>query len=361
MRHSLAYPEPESDRRQIIPVFLPFAGCPKRCVFCSQHAQTNTAPRPLSAILDSMVRQLETLDAENQKTGRARVFDLGLYGGTFTALESRWTDAFLGAAARFADKGLIRHIRCSTRPDSVSPALLAKLATLGLRMVELGIQSFDDRSLTASGRGYSRKTALEACAMVRDAGLELGIQLMPGLPGADRETFRADIRTVCELPSAARTIRLYPCLVLEGTELARIWREGGYKPWDTRTAVEELADACLRLWEKNIRVIRLGVKEEDNLARAVLAGPRHPAFGDMVRGAALKTWLLRMLERLNPQGAPLVALRAPRGLQGAFWGHKGMFREEYAARGIRKDTVRFHDAPEFEFEFRDPPPTAVSK
>lgn len=351
MQYHVTYPEPKSDRKRIIPVFLPFAGCPGRCIFCSQNAQTNTPSRPLSAILDSMVRQLESLDAENKRTGQFRVFDLGLYGGTFTALDRSWQNAFLRAAMGFADKGLIRHIRCSTRPDCVSPRLLTELSALGLRMVELGIQSFDNCALMTSGRGYSGKTAIEACTMVHSAGLELGIQLMPGLPGVSQGIFRADIRTVCELSVPVQTLRLYPCLVLEGTKLAQLWRAGRYAPWDMQTSVEELADACLRIWEKNIRIIRLGVKEEDNLARVVLAGPRHPAFGDMVRGTALKKWLLDTFKRLSPQGEPLALLSVPRRLQGTFWGHGGMFREEYAACGIGPSSVRFHDAPEFEFLF----------
>ena len=51
MRCCVPYPEPEPLRQKIIPVFLPFAGCPGRCIFCAQHAQTNTPPRPLADAL----------------------------------------------------------------------------------------------------------------------------------------------------------------------------------------------------------------------------------------------------------------------------------------------------------------------
>ena len=351
MRCCVPYPEPEPLRQKIIPVFLPFAGCPGRCIFCAQHAQTNTPPRPLAAILETMVRQLEHLDAENKRLELSRTFDLGLYGGTFTALDARWMDAFLYEAMRFTAKGLLRHIRCSTRPDCVSPALLKKLASAGLHMVELGVQSFDGQALAISGRGYSRKTALDACAMVRDAGLELGVQLMPGLPGASLETFQRDIETVCALSNLPQTLRLYPCLVLEGTALAQIWRKGGYSPWNMDDAVEALAKACLAVWKKHIRVIRLGVKEEETLARAVLAGPRHPAFGDKVRGTALKIWLLETVRQRKPDGARLAMVYAPKRLQGAFWGHCRIFRDEYAAYGIRPDNVRFHARPDFAIEY----------
>lgn len=351
LRYKIPYPEPIPEHQQIIPVFLPFAGCMRRCIFCAQHTQTNTAPRPLSAILESMSCQLEKLNAENACLENPKTFALGLYGGTFTALDPSWMQAFLSEAMRFADKGLIRHIRCSTRPDSVSLPLLRKLAAAGLHMVELGIQSFDNRALAASGRGYSQETALKACSMVQEAGLELGIQLMPGLPGSDKEIFQADIQTICSLPSPVQTVRLYPCLVLEGTELAQLWSQGHYTPWDIQTTVEELANACLWLWERHIRVIRLGVKEESNLVRAVLAGPRHPAFGDMVRGTALKNWLLQKLKKLAPKNRPLASLGVPRRLQGTFWGHKGMFKNEYALHGIQPDCVHFDDNPEFEFIF----------
>jgi len=46
-------PRPAHARRpSIFPVFLPFAGCPQRCIFCDQTAQTGQAPEPLEHIFD---------------------------------------------------------------------------------------------------------------------------------------------------------------------------------------------------------------------------------------------------------------------------------------------------------------------
>lgn len=324
-------PEPPAAGRRILPVFLPFAGCPSRCVFCAQTLQTGRAERALAEAYAETESMLAGLRGETPEEG----WELAFYGGTFTALPEAAQEAFLRLGERARREGRIRRMRCSTRPDRVDAAWLERLRGMGLDLVELGVQSFDGGALARSGRGYDGETALAAARAVREAGLALGVQLMPGMPGVGREVFRADIALVREL--APESLRIYPCLVLEGTGLARLWRAGAYAPWTLEESVEEAARACLAVWERGVRVIRLGVKEEPGLAKGCLAGPRHPAFGDMVKGRALFLWLA---EKLAGRPGPF-ALAIPRSLQGVFWGHGGSLREAYRRLGVER--VRVHD------------------
>lgn len=325
-------------RSRVLPVFLPYQGCPGRCLFCAQHLQTGRGPADLEHVLAGTV---ETLAALERSGGRAEV---GFFGGTFTLLPGSWPERFLSAAAPFRERGVVTGLRCSTRPDAVDPERLAGLKGLGLTTVELGVQSFEDAALAASGRGYGRDQALAGCAAVRGAGLDLVVQLMPGLPGGDPGHLDRDAEAA--LGCAPGAVRLYPCLVLEGTALAGMWRAGAYRPWGLPETVERLARAVARFWSRGVAVIRTGLAPEPGLDREVLAGPGHPALGQMVRSRTL----FESVRARIPAGTRVRSLAAPAAAQGEFWGHRGDLRGEWAALGLTPERVRFEDRPDFGLE-----------
>jgi histone acetyltransferase (RNA polymerase elongator complex component) len=331
------HPEPAPASVRIWPVFLPFAGCPYRCVFCAQDKQTGRDHVDLAVILDTLEGDLYS--AFEQGRGP---YELAFYGGTFTALPKPWPERFLDLAARFRERGLITRVRCSTRPDCVAPDGLTRLSSFGLDMVELGIQSFDDEALRTSGRGYSGETALAACDMVRDSGLGLGIQLLPGLSGDRPGLFQADVRIAAAL--SPETARLYPCLVVRGTPLADLWERGGYVPWTTDRAVRELAEALRVLWAKGVRVIRLGLAPEPTLDENILAGPHHPALGQSARALALFEVVKGKVREL---GQPPSLLEVPRRYSGEFFGHARELAPAYFELGFIEGTIRFAEAEVF--------------
>ncbi|WP_316898009.1 radical SAM protein [Pseudodesulfovibrio indicus] len=335
-----AHPEPAPSAVRVWPVFLPFAGCPHRCLFCAQDKQTGRTAQDLDAIL----RELDSDLRDALDKGRGP-YELAFYGGTFTALPAPYPEAFLSLAARFREAGLITRVRCSTRPDCVAPDTLSRLRALGLDLVELGIQSFDDGPLTASGRGYSGATAKKGCERVKASGLALGIQLLPGLPGDRPGLFREDVRLAADLEP--ETARLYPCLVVRGTPLARAWERGEYVPWTTERAVTELADALRVLWARGVRVIRMGLAPEETLDESVLAGPHHPALGQSARGLALLS-LIR--EKVRELGGRPTLLEVPRRYCGELYGHAGELKPAYFELGLSETAVRFADGPDFVLE-----------
>ena len=261
----------------VFSVFIPFFGCPRRCVFCSQHDQTGQQASPLDEILARAAADLHARRAQ----GRPPV-ELAFYGGTFTALASRDLDACLDMADSLRRDGCITRFRCSTRPDHLDAALLARLRRHGCRTVELGIQSFSDTALQASERHYSGRQATEACRLVRDAGLALGVQLLPGMPGHQPEDFLADVRRALDL--GADMLRFYPCLVLAGTELARRWQQGLYAPWPLPRTLSLLARGWLYARRAGVPVIRMGLAPEPGMEAALLAGPADRNLGGRVLG-----------------------------------------------------------------------------
>lgn len=323
----------------VFPVFLPFSGCAVRCVFCAQDRQTGRAPGRAEDALAEAGRRLR------ERAARARPLpELAFYGGTFTALPHGEFAACLDFARRARQEGLIGGLRCSTRPDRLPPDRLAALREAGCTCVELGIQSFADSALRQSRRGYDGETARAACAAVQAAGMRAGVQLMPGMPGSRPGLFLADVRQALALGAAC--LRFYPCLVLEGTELATLWRAGEFCPWSPAMTLDVLAAALALAQGAGVPVIRMGLAPEAGLAEGVLAGPQHPALGARVQARCLWRLAARCLAqaradgRLEPGGPVRMAL--PRRLQGMYRGHAGELDPLWARLGVRPGHVRFH-------------------
>jgi len=338
-----SHPEPPGGSRSVWPVFIPFGGCSGRCIYCAQDLQTGTETQDPATILSDLRHRLEQSLPHKRSPP-----EIGFYGGTFTRLPLVWQHRFLALAREYKHQGLLSRIRCSTRPDAVEPEQIRDLRKLGLDMVELGIQSLDDKVLQASRRGYSSDEARRACQTIREQGLELGIQMMPGLPGQTPTAWQGEIREVCRL--RPDTVRIYPCLVLEGTPLAGLWKRGFYQPWDTERTIRAVSRATLRLWRKDIPVIRMGLHPERDLLPSILAGPWHSAMGNLVRSRILFYILFGYAMQKGTRRS-LRGLDCPRRYQGELWGHHGVNRPRLRKLDISPKKVRYTEDDRFTLFF----------
>lgn len=258
--------------RLIIPVFIPHGGCPHRCIFCDQNDITGKDGPPGPE------------EVRSQLSGRLGPDTAGaqvaFYGGSFTCLPTELQEGYLGAARGFVDKGCAAGIRLSTRPDCMDEAVAGFLGSMGVSTVELGAQSMDDRVLSASARGHTASDTAKAARAVKDAGIELGIQIMAGLPGDTPEGFIRSVREVVLLGPAF--VRVYPVLVVRGAPLERLFARGEYEPLALEDAVPLCADAVEIFDRAGIRVVRTGLQPSAELEDSLVAGPYHPAFGHLV-------------------------------------------------------------------------------
>ena len=269
-----------SARACIIPVFVPHLGCPHRCVFCDQR-RISGSEKPATA---EDVKKAIAQSAALPQTGAKR--QLAFYGGSFTAIPAPQQEARLGAAAAAAARGEIDSIRLSTRPDAISDEVLARLRRFGVETVELGAQSMDEEVLRLSGRGHTAGDVERAAAAVRAAGFRLVLQMMTGLPGDSEEKDLETARRLIALRPDG--VRIYPTVIVRGTELYERWRAGEYR----EHTPEEATEVCAKLLElfeaAGIPVIRLGLNPTEELSGGEAAGGAyHPALGELVRSRVL--------------------------------------------------------------------------
>jgi histone acetyltransferase (RNA polymerase elongator complex component) len=269
-----------SGRPLIVPVFIPFLGCPHKCIYCDQEKITSETihtvdQSTVTSILDQALRS-----PLFERAGRREV---AFYGGTFTRLPRAKMVALLKAVSPYISEDMFRSVRLSTRPDAVDDETLLLLRQFRVETVELGAQSMDEEVLKLARRGHASSDTVRSVRLLRRHGFKVGIQLMPGLPGDSAEKWRATVSQIIDLHPDM--VRLYPTVVIEGTELAKWYRSGVYRPWSVEQAMDICSESVLQLEDCGIPVIRIGLMSSPSLRRAgqVLAGPWHGAFGHMVR------------------------------------------------------------------------------
>lgn len=264
----------------IIPIFVPQVGCPHDCVFCDQNKITGQDKDETNQINGDFVKAtvneyLKTIDRENT------TLEISFFGGTFTGIDIRLQKELLSVAKEFKESKTIDYIRLSTRPDYINIPILNHLKSYNVDIIELGVQSFDDKVLEMSKRGYKKESIYKASRLIKEYGFTLGHQLMLGLPF---DTPEKDIYSMEEsIALKVDLIRIYPALTIKGTEMETLFNEGKYIPYSLEKAVKISSLMIERFEKENIKVIRVGLQptKEINEGAEIVSGPFHPAFKEL--------------------------------------------------------------------------------
>lgn len=262
----------------IVPVFLPGAGCPHRCVFCDQRRVTGVqGPLCSTDTFHRVVRRFL-----GYRHPRRRPVQVSFYGGNFLGIAADLRTGLLAAAQGYVRRGEADGIRFSTRPDTVDDAALTPLENFTVDTVEIGAQSMDDRVLHRCRRGHTAADTERAVGLLKRRGYRVGVQMMAGLPGDTAAGAESTARRIAGL--APDFVRIYPTLVFRDSPLARWYRDGDYRPLSLESAVTLVKRLYRVFARQGIPVVRMGLQasEEPHFSASLLAGPFHPAFGHLV-------------------------------------------------------------------------------
>lgn len=288
----------------IVPFFISHQGCQHNCIFCNQEKISGCGGYIPSA--QELLDKIATYRASSKQES----MEVAFYGGTFTSLPRPVQEGLLLPLQPLIARGQISSIRVSTRPDAVDSEITDFLARMGVGIVELGVQSMDDEVLTLAGRGHSVAHTEKACGILKRAGMTVGLQLMPGLPGDTPEKALASLDRVLALGPAF--LRIYPTLVIVGTRLEALYRTGEYAPLSLAEAIRLCKIMLHRALAVGVKVIRIGLQSTSELESrgTILAGPYHPAFRQLVE-SALCYDLLYMLSGAIPAISQVSVLCSP--------------------------------------------------
>lgn len=260
----------------IVPIFVPHKGCPHDCIFCNQKRITGSiesmTPQEARNIIEEY---MENLDPEKS-------LEIAFFGGSFTAIPRDEQEELLEVAWEYKQRGLVRDIRLSTRPDAISQDQLDFLKYYGVTTIELGVQSMDRSILDVSNRGHDDVCVHESSRLILKNGFKLGLQMMVGLPG---DSLEKELYTLREfLKIAPQFIRIYPVLVIRDTELESLFKNKIYEPLTVEETIERVKKLLVICEKNDLKVIRVGLQtsEDISLGKDVLGGPFHPSLREKI-------------------------------------------------------------------------------
>ena len=285
-------------KEYIIPVFVPHLGCPNDCVFCNQRSisgQTKKMTKEeAKKTIDNFLKNIKETDSKKE---------IAFFGGSFTAIDEKEQEELLSLAYEYVKDGKVDSIRISTRPDYIDKKVLKRLKKYKVKTIELGVQSANDYILKRSNRGHTFKDVLKASKMIRRHGFILGHQMMVGLPESNRIDEINTAKALIKLKP--KIVRIYPVLVVKGTELEKEYNEGTYEPLTVVQAIETCKQLVRMFNDKGIEVIRVGLQNTDEISAPgeegseVVAGPFHPAFRQLVESELWYDAVVQKIKKLN--------------------------------------------------------------
>jgi histone acetyltransferase (RNA polymerase elongator complex component) len=276
----------------IIPIFLPHLGCGDRCIYCDQTYITDIRNDDIEAVIKEYLGPFR---------GKA---EIGLYGGNIFGLEPVALKRLFSFFEPFRDR--ITNFRISTKPVPLRDDTIRVLKENGVDNIELGIPDFNDRILGILNRRHTAEDLAKAFVRLKEEGFTVALQVMVGLP---QETM-ADVADTADslIRLAPDYVRIYPLVVLMGTPLEKMHREGSFVPIPFEDAVTRALYIYLRCLKKGVKVVKMGLTENEVIKERVVAGHYHPAFGYVVKTWAFRLALLAKIRDMGIKGNAVVTV-----------------------------------------------------
>lgn len=161
-------------------LYVHFPFCRSRCSYCSLYSRVGASPADrvayVARIADAITQAFKSTNAQTLST---------LYFG--------------GGSPALCDLSPLRvplkqwkpgqtcfplfEFTVELHPLDVTPAKLDELKSIGVNRISMGVQSLDDATLRAMGRGYTASDAARAFALIKSRFDNAGIDLILGYPG----------------------------------------------------------------------------------------------------------------------------------------------------------------------------------
>ncbi|MFX1297910.1 MAG: tRNA uridine(34) 5-carboxymethylaminomethyl modification radical SAM/GNAT enzyme Elp3 [Promethearchaeota archaeon] len=281
--------------------------CPHgKCVYCpggpevgAPQSYTGREPATLRAIQNNFdpfqqvtnrLQQLKTIGHDIDKV------ELIIMGGTFLATPEDYQNWFIKRCleaicqvekSSFSEVEQVCEqssrrttgITIETRPDFCNQEYIDRMLKWGVTRVEIGVQNIRDDIYNFVKRGHCVEHVIQATQLLKDSGLKCVYHMMPGMPLSNPKRDLEAFDTIFTNPNfKPDELKIYPTLVIKGTELYDMWQNGEYMPYTTDQVVEVL----MKIWKKFPKWIRIQRVQRDIPVQLIDAGPNKSNLRELI-------------------------------------------------------------------------------
>jgi len=273
--------------------------CPGKCIYCPT---ADGAPKSYTGVEPAALRaKRNSFDPKKQIKSRLNQFEIIghpndkceiiIMGGTFLSMPKDYKQQFVksifealnGKESQSLEKAkkeneTAKH-RCigmtiETRPDFCHEEHIREMLRYGTTRVELGVQSTDDKILKLVKRGHDVNESIKATQLSKDSALKVCYHMMPGLTGLygqiNLKKEFIDFKKIFDLDDfRPDLLKIYPTLVIPGTELYEMWKRGEYKP----ISIDETVELLIKIKSIIPKWVRIQRIQRDISSKKIVAGP----------------------------------------------------------------------------------------
>lgn len=255
--------------------------CPGNCVYCptdarmpkSYLADEPAAARALGLRFDPFEQVKQRIEALKKNGHPTDKIELIVKGGTWNAYPLNYQYWFIlrcfeaannkkgKVAKEIKDVKKIRKqlfsaekknetgkhrivgLTLETRPDAITPRTALVMRELGCTRLEIGVQTTDEKILQNIKRGHGTKEIKNATELLKQYGFKVDFHLMPQLPGSTPKKDLTMLKEIFSNPDyRPDMIKIYPCTVIENSELYEWLKAKKYRPYSDKKLVEILKE-----------------------------------------------------------------------------------------------------------------------
>ena len=211
--------------------------CPNRdgtcgtrgCIFCSEGGSGDFAPEAGISVKDQLAAGKEQVSQKYH--GNSYIAYFQAFTNTYAPvshLRAMFTEAIADPEVKI--------LSIATRPDCLSPEILALLAELNQQKpvwIELGLQTIHETTARFIRRGYGLSVFEEAVRQLRKINITVIVHVILFLPGESEADMLKTITYLNTMP--VQGIKLQLLHILENTDLADVYRETPFPVPDMET------------------------------------------------------------------------------------------------------------------------------
>ena len=247
------------------------------CCYCNNKSFSPVWDKAGQSVQEQMAEYLPRIRRKYKDAGILAYFQP--YTNTYAPVE-RLREIYEPA---FASDEVVG-VSIGTRPDCVPPDVMELLEYENSRkpvILELGLQTANDETLKAIGRGHSVAEFEDAVKRAHSAGLWVTSHVILGLPGETLKDFEKTAEVIRDLGISA--VKIHPLHIVRDTCLAESYRRGEFELLSFEAYCEAVA-RFIRIVGKDVAIERFsGEAQNETLVAPDWTGDRNRIVSQVER------------------------------------------------------------------------------